>query len=112
MKHLEDALQMQVCEYLLYQHRELSWFAVPNGGKRNAREAARLKKMGVRAGVADLIFSWPNGKGAIELKIGKNNQTAFQKNFEQQWIYNGGQYAVCRDFNSVINTLRSWKAIK
>lgn len=26
---------------------------IPNGGKRNAREAARLKRMGVRAGVPD-----------------------------------------------------------
>lgn len=31
-------------------------FAVPNGGKRNVREAARFKRMGVRAGIPDYFL--------------------------------------------------------
>lgn len=31
-------------------------FAVPNGGKRNAREAGRMKAEGVKAGVSDLLL--------------------------------------------------------
>jgi hypothetical protein len=31
----------------------------PNGGKRNAAEAARLKAQGVKAGVSDLFLAWP-----------------------------------------------------
>jgi len=34
---------------------------VPNGGKRNKREAARLKRMGVRAGVHDYFLPVPMG---------------------------------------------------
>ena len=33
--------------------------AIPNGGYRNAREAARLKRMGVRAGVSDYFLAVP-----------------------------------------------------
>ena len=42
-------------------------FAVPNGGKRHAGEARRLKEQGVLAGVPDLIVvsRWPT---AIEMK--------------------------------------------
>lgn len=34
-------------------------FAVPNGGNRNAKEAARLKREGVKAGVSDLVLAIP-----------------------------------------------------
>lgn len=41
--------------------------AIPNGGFRNAREAARLKAEGVTPGVADLLLPWPkiDSKGII-----------------------------------------------
>lgn len=33
--------------------------AIPNGGYRNKREAARLKAAGVKAGVSDIFFAQP-----------------------------------------------------
>lgn len=50
-------------------------FAIPNGGRRNAKEAARLKKQGVLAGVPDLMLPIPsNGFHGlfIELKRPKH----------------------------------------
>ena len=46
-------------------------FAIPNGGNRNIREAARLKRQGVKSGVSDIFL--PSAKGGfhgmfIELK--------------------------------------------
>jgi hypothetical protein len=35
--------------------KDLPWCSVPNGGKRNAREAALLKAEGVQAGVPDWL---------------------------------------------------------
>lgn len=61
-------------------------FAVPNGGQRNLREAARLKAQGVLAGVSDLILLMPNGKVyCIELKNpnGKGRQSPSQREFEE-----------------------------
>lgn len=123
-RHLEDDLQTQVAQYLRLQYPQLLWFAVPNGGKRNAREASRLKAMGLRAGVADILMFWRksgdqflNGFshntpycGAIELKIGKNTQQDTQKIFQQQWLHAGGQYAICRTLEDVIIVLKDWNA--
>lgn len=38
-------------------------FAVPNGGKRDAKTGARMKYEGAVRGVADLICSYPKGMG-------------------------------------------------
>jgi VRR-NUC domain-containing protein len=34
--------------------------AIPNGGSRHPREAANLKRQGVRAGVSDLFLAYPS----------------------------------------------------
>jgi hypothetical protein len=36
-------------------------FAIPNGGKRNIREAARMKAQGVKSGVSDIMLPIPVG---------------------------------------------------
>lgn len=60
-------------------------YHIPNGGSRNAIEAANLKRQGVKAGVPDLCL--PVARGPyhglyIELKHGKNQATERQ----QQWL--------------------------
>lgn len=68
MNHPEDDLQRAVVSTLALSP-ELRAIAVPNGGKRNIREAARLRAQGVRAGVSDLLVFWNPGRVAmIELK--------------------------------------------
>ena len=57
-------------------------YHIPNGGRRDAKEAAHLKRQGVRAGVPDLCLPVPRGgfHGLyIELKAGQNKPTAHQK---------------------------------
>jgi hypothetical protein len=36
------------------------WFAVPNGGKRDIKEAVRIKKEGGKKGIPDWIMLYPN----------------------------------------------------
>lgn len=73
-------------------------FAIPNGGKRDRKEAAKLKAEGVKAGVSDLFF--PVGRGGyfglwIEMKHGSNKPTDQQ----ESWLYlmedAGYKTAVC-----------------
>jgi hypothetical protein len=55
----ELQLQISVVRHLQWRCREgVIWFAVPNGELRDKRTGAKLKAMGVRPGVADLIFIW------------------------------------------------------
>lgn len=57
-------------------------FAVPNGGHRHIRVAAKLKAEGVRAGVLDVLLPVARG-GAhslwIEFKAGRNRPTPEQE---------------------------------
>ncbi len=63
--------------------------AVPMGGKRNAREAARLKLEGALAGCPDLLCFEPARDDlvvglAIEMKIGKNKPTPAQAYWHEE----------------------------
>lgn len=75
---------------------------VPNGGKRNAREAARMKAMGVRKGVHDYHLPVPRGgfHGLwIELKATPPNHartTPEQKEWESKMRSQGYAAFVCR----------------
>jgi len=66
-------------------HPELRWmFAIPNGGLRDKRNAANLKREGVKAGVSDIFLPVPSGEFHglfIELKWGKNKPTQNQLEF-------------------------------
>lgn len=59
-------------------------FHIPNGGFRNIREAAKLKSMGVRKGVLDLMLPVPIGNWHglfIEMKNKKGKPSEEQKDW-------------------------------
>ena len=61
-------------------------FAVPNGGRRDATTAAKLKAEGVVPGVADLVLLISNrdyGALLIEMKTPKGRQSDSQKKWEK-----------------------------
>ena len=108
----EDKLQAECVRWFRYQYPHYTLFAIPNGGQRNAVTGATLKKTGTLAGVADLFLmvdKWGqimyNGL-FIEMKTGKNKQTASQIEFQKKAEGGGYKYAVCRsfdEFQTVIN---------
>jgi hypothetical protein len=61
MKHIEDDEQAALFTILTLKYPQIRkvTFAIPNGGKRNIREAARLKAQGVTAGVPDIFCAHP-----------------------------------------------------
>lgn len=110
MKHLESSLQITCVEYfdLKYPHLKQLLFHIPNGGKRNIREAARLKRMGVRAGVADFFLAIPRGgyHGLfIELKVGKGKLTDSQKAFTDAVAEKGYLTAEVRSVDGFIELI-------
>jgi hypothetical protein len=108
----EDDLQITVAQYLDLQG--WLWCHIPNGGVRNKREAAKLKQMGVKAGMPDVMIferwteEYHNGEDtfhgfgiAIELKSPKDKLTNEQEEKLDELDRRGWLTAVCRTINEV-----------
>lgn len=99
-------------------------FAIPNGGKRDQKtittkkgvktfslEAARLKRQGVKSGVADVILLIPK-KGfaslCMEFKTEKGKQSPEQIEFQQQAEKCGSKYVVVRSTGAAIEAIKEY----
>jgi len=89
--HIEDDHQLAVIQWADYQKINLPdspahnsfigeyLIAIPNGGTRNKREAGRLKKLGVRPGVPDMLLHVPlNGYGGLWLELKRPASVGFK----------------------------------
>ncbi|MDD4921758.1 MAG: VRR-NUC domain-containing protein [Bacteroidales bacterium] len=121
MNHPESDLQKACVKWFDYRWPKYSnlLICVPNGGKRNAREAARFKAEGVRPGVADLILLVPYNFGlpkcqvldyylCLELKSDKGRQTEHQKAFQHDVEVAGGRYVVIRSLDEFIEIINDY----
>ena len=67
---------------------------------RNKIDGARLKAMGMVAGVADMVYLNPNGLVTfIEFKTDKGRQSPEQKDFERKCYEWGYAYEIVRTFD-------------
>ena len=112
MKQPEEKLQAECVRLFRYMYQPLQWrfFAIPNGGQRNAIVAAKLKKGGVVSGVWDLLLLVPrNGKSGlfIEMKAGKNklteNQVIFQSENELDYAF-----SICYTVEQFLKSIRDY----
>lgn len=105
----EDRLQIAVCGLL--DALKLNWWHTPNGGQRNASTGALMKKMGVKAGIPDIIIINPTLHGdvglAIELKVKPNRVTPAQEAWRAKFISNGWAWDVAYDIDTVIQLLNT-----
>ena len=109
-KHPEDDLQIAVMQWLdlmANAHSFIAWH-VPNGGKRNKREAARLKGMGVKAGIPDVHILKDGRLYLIELKAGRGVLSELQKQRIERLIVCGALCITCRSLDEVMNATHAW----
>ena len=101
----EHRIQCECVRWFSLQYPRLHGrlFAVPNGGRRDATTAAKLKAEGVVAGVADLILLKSNrdyGALLIEMKTLKGRQRDSQKAWKNIVCADSEyKYVVCRSFD-------------
>ncbi len=109
----EQFLQRAVCAHLKVRGVPgLVWFHPPNGGKRSPIEAAIMNGLGVRAGVADLIFLHVGIAYALELKAEGGRQTESQMRFLADWNAAGGFGAVAHGLDAALRILEAWKLLR
>lgn len=107
----EEILQREVVDHLRRRGRGFLFFAVPNQrGTRSRAEMGVLWAMGVRAGVADLVFVLAGGRVRfIELKAPKNfEQSDDQVQFEVDMLLLDAPYLICRSLAEVEGALAAW----
>lgn len=105
MKFEESNTQIACFEFFALAYPKLRplFFAVPNGGNRNLREAARMKREGVTAGVADallLVSRGPYHGLAVEFKTATGRQSPEQKKFQAAAEQQDYKYEICRNFDN------------
>jgi len=110
LRQNESALQVSVARFLdVALPRSVRACHVPNGGRRDAATGARLKREGVKAGVADFVIFMSGGTCAmIELKTASGRLSPAQKDWQDWAGQHGLPYAVCRSLDEVIDVLKAW----
>ena len=115
MLRSEDTEQMRVFDWAHWKrarHPELFLLHhIPNGGSRNAAEAAKLKAMGVKAGVPDIHLPVPKGGYNslwIELKAEGGRIRPEQREFLQAAAEYGGYCVVCYGADAAIAVLEDY----
>jgi len=73
-------------------------FAIPNGGQRHIKVAAKLKAEGVKAGVPDIFVAVPTDHAAglfVEMKIKPNKPSKHQQAWMDRLEASGYDCVVC-----------------
>jgi hypothetical protein len=115
MKNSEHQQQVQIMKWLALQHPKayLHTFAVPNGGQRHIRVAAKLKAEGVKAGVPDFMIALPMGgyHGLfIEYKAEKGRPTKTQLEWLARLGKAGYRAALCKGFAAAQEEINEYLA--
>jgi hypothetical protein len=90
----EDEEQITLATWLTKQG--IRFYAIPNGGRRNLREAVKLKRTGLSPGVPDICIPIPSGcyHGLyIELKRQKGGKLSTEQINWLEFLRERGYYA-------------------
>jgi hypothetical protein len=109
----EQEIQRSVVQHLRRRGaRGAVWWHVPNGGARRKTEAAILKGLGVRAGVADICVVHGGKFFALELKAPSGRSTPAQMAFRDGINAAGGFAAEAVGLDAAILCLESWGLLR
>jgi hypothetical protein len=109
----ESQIHAAVCDHLRLRARPgVLWVHPANGGRRDPREAARFKRLGVLAGASDLLL-WHNGSSfALELKRPGGRLSDAQREFMARFADAGGHTAVAEGIDAAIACLEGWQILR
>lgn len=91
---------------------DVLWLHVPNGERRDKITGAKLKRLGVLPGAADLLL-WHNGVSfALELKRPGARPTESQLEFMARFADAGGHTCVADSIDRALAVLESWQLLQ
>ncbi len=107
-RHLESQIQQAAVTWFRLQYPGMLIAAVPNGGFRNAREAAIMRKEGVLAGFSDLVVIGEQNVLFVEMKTPKGRLSPLQSLFKRRVESLGFEYLVCHSLEEFVQSIRRW----
>jgi len=113
--HHEDDEQAALFDWAAH-YPVLEWLhAIPNGGNRDPREAARLKRQGVKKGVSDIFLPLPrDGYHGLYIEMKRRRRDGYaalrpgQQQFLDDMQKQGYKTAVCYGADEAIETLKAY----
>lgn len=105
LKVSESQIQRAVVQYIACRGYKDYLLHIPNGGYRNRKEGANLKRLGVTAGVSDLFLAYPhNGYHGLwmEVKSKKGKLSEKQESWLKRMNKLGYKADVCYTFEEAI----------
>jgi hypothetical protein len=107
----EDKLQNSVMTYLQYKYPKALFSHISNEGKRTPFERYKMKYLGSKPGLPDIMIFTPNKHYnglAIELKVGYNKPSDNQKDW-LGWLENAKWKALwLNDFDDCIEIIDNY----
>ena len=111
----EHQLQVLVLDYIEREKAtpDIFAFSVPNAGQRSLHMGVRMKREGLRAGVADIGVMLPKGRIAwLEMKSHKGRQSIHQKAFQARCERLGHPYTVAKSEDEAVMFLKHVGALR
>lgn len=102
----EAVIQATVVQHLEARGRpDMYWFHVPNGEHRHAATGAKLKKMGVKAGVPDLVLVIGGKAIFLELKRNRGRVSTVQSATKVKIEMAGGEWRIAYGLDAALSEL-------
>jgi hypothetical protein len=110
----EHRIQATLVDYLYYAAKpDVYYFAIPNQANRHISNAVKMKAEGVRSGIADLCFMFPQGRVAwLEMKKPGGSLSPTQKQFREVCHSLGHQWGTAKSVEEALELLTDWGALK
>lgn len=107
MKHEESVIQCAIVEALSLSR--VYFFSVPNERKASIQQMSRMKAMGLRSGVSDLVVMGHDGRAHfLEVKTATGKLSKSQMLFRELCEANGWPYAIARSSEEALTICKGW----
>ena len=106
----ETTIHIDILRYLRLVLPDAMVFHVPNGGLRSKAEAGKLERMGVVAGIPDIVV-WTRGglTLAFEVKTSRGRLSPDQRAMHEWMKLAGFKVAIVRSIDDTREALNLWK---
>ena len=106
MNYAELRLHIAIADFLRLNEAPgvWAWFHVPNGEKRDKRAAAKLKAMGLKPGVPDIVIDHGGRIAYVEIK-GRGSLSQAQKEWRGGAIMRGAGFYTIRSVQEMADML-------